>query len=259
MVSHRSFQVLKLLPVIGVSVIFLVGLVIMLIIYLCGECATKTLTKSAEKIASAVLGDLIKTRRDGKYYIGHEDNTISPGMFIVLFSYAVVLMIFAVVTFNELFVFGTSFVCTDYFLSFCFLENDTSAERISNCTTVDGEDVICYRFIFDFVTAAGVTGGIFTLIQFLTKSVNCSVIRYIHTTDAESKIRVSIVVLYVVFLAILAVGLVVFCALGVDSRLNSGTSGSFISYILQYSSLLFAVILGGIVPTVFAAFASTVN
>ena len=100
---------------------------------------------------------------------------------------------------------------------------------MSNCTTVDGEDVICYRFIFDFVTAAGVTGGIFTLIQFLTKSVNCSVIRYIHTTAAESKIRVSIVVLYVVFLAILAVGLVVFCALGVDSRL----------YILQYIAASF--------------------
>ena len=259
MVSHLSFQVLKLLPVIGVGVICSVGLVIMLIIYcLRGrKCDTKTLTKSAEKIASAVLGDLIKTRDDETYYIGHENNTISPGMFIVLFFYAVALMIFAVDTFNELFVFGTSFVCTNYSLSFCFLENDTSAERISNCTTVDGEDVICYRFIFDFVTAAGVTGGIFTLIQFLTKSVNCSVIHYIHTTDAEWKIRVSIVVLYVVFLAILAAGLLVFCGLGVASRLNSGTSGSFIrlSYVLQYSSLFFAVILGGIVPTVFAEFA----
>ena len=185
----------------------------------------------------------IKTGDEAK-----EGCELKSGVLIILFVYAVILVVFAIVTFFELFLFSTSTTCSTNSWTFCFPTGDSSAERIRNCTVLEG-DVICYQLELNIVTPAGVIGGLFTIINFLTTSLNYRVIKYY--CNEENKRRTCLVTLYIVLLFSLLTMLVVCCILGAISRLkNDSPTSDVIVFIFQYVSVILAILLGGFIPMI---------
>ena len=264
MLTHGSFELLRHLPTIVVAVVLVCSLVLLLVLTCCegreGQSSADGSHGDAEKFlyrtVSLIVGDWIQCKKSDnklKYYIKTGDGAqdcreLKSRVLIILFIYAVILEVFAIVTFFELFLFSTTSTCSTNSWTFCFPTGDSSAERIRNCTMVEG-DVICYQLELNIVTAAGVIGGLFTIINFLTTSLNYRVIKYY--CNEENKRRKCLVTLYIILLFSLLAMLVVCCILGAISQLkNDGPTSDVIVFIFQYISVILAIMLGGFIPMI---------
>lgn len=250
MLTHSDFQVLRFLPATVVFMVLTFSLVCRLII-LCREEKNKN-CNSFERLTYTLVswftGDWIQSK-DDKYYLKIEGEKVEDGPLIrrevlyMLFFYVVILMLFADVTFFELFLFATSFTCNNDTLTFCFPTGDNSSEIIQNCALVDG-NVICYWLQFNFVTAAGVLGGLLTVIKFITMSLNYVLIKYSHRDEKHE----CWVLLYNIFLFVLVIILSISCTVGaISQRRNGSTFSDMIVFIFQYFSVIITIILGGLV------------
>ena len=257
MLTHGSFELLRHLPTILVAVVLVCSLVLLVVLTCCegreGQSDTETFLYSA---VSLIVGDWIQCEKSDnklKYYIKTGDGAkegceLKFRVLIILFVYAIILVVFAIVTFFELFLFSTSSTCSTNSWTFCFPTGDSSAERIRNCTVLEG-DVICYQLELNIVTPAGVIGGLFTIINFLTTSLNYRVIKYY--CNEENKRRNCLVALYIILLFSLLAMLVVCCILGAISRLkNDSPTSDVIVFIFQYISVILAILLGGFIPMI---------
>ena len=261
MLTHGSLELLRHLPTIVVAVVLVCSLVLLLILTCCEGQENQSAAGGSDtemflySTVSLIVGDWIQCKKSDnklKYYIKIDDQEcreLKSGVLIILFVYAIILVVFAIVTFFELFLFSTSSTCSTNSWTFCFPAGDNSAERIRNCTVLEG-DVICYQLELNIVTPAGVIGGLFTIINFLTTSLNYRVIKYY--CNEENKRRKCLVTLYIVLLVSLLAMLVVCCSLGAISRLKNETPTSdVIVFIFQYVSVILAILLGGFIPMIF--------
>ena len=254
MLTHVQMKSIRLAPTIVLTLILIFYLIYL--IYLL-TCQTKNKNKNQKilfeqychETVSFFLGDWIEFRdSDKKYYINidgvdtEECPTIQHGVLILVFIYVIMLVVFAIITFFEIFMFSTSFTCNNHTWTFCFPSGDNSSERIQNCTMVKS-DVICYQLHFNLFYATSVIGTFFTLIKFVITSINKRMIK--HYWETKKGKNSQFFALYVVLLLFMAVFLLISCIVHSISLREEGTLIlDVLGYIFQYFSVIFSIALG---------------
>lgn len=262
MLKPLFFEIIRLLPT---------ALVLGIVLFICGcigayFCYEKYCTNVNEQeqlyserimfaVASCVVGDLIfYDPEEHNYHIGGKieppRRTSMPILGLGYFYiYALIVMAATAVIFSELFFFDISFTCNDDAWTHCYTANST--KRIQNCSTVE-DDVTCYRVKMDIVVAAGVTGGLLSIVSFLSNTVNCKIIKLLHKYVEQKEAPLLGTALFIVFIGLLVfvdIFLFVFYILGFYARISySNTVSDFIIFSIQYLCVFVAITMGELIP-----------
>lgn len=246
MLTHGGFAVLRLLCTISSTAVLVVFLILLLVHTYCqqeSQNRRNTAERFFHETVSLFLGDWIQFSSSNKTYYLKIDGvhttqcpTLPHGVVIALFTYTLILVMFAIVIFWELFICTISSTCKSDSWGFCFPTGNNSAERILECT-VKESDVICYWFSFEPWVPAGIISTLYLVIRSCIKLVNKRVIKYYW----KDKKKIALCFPVLLFMAIL---LVVICVVGAISRRRKGNPFlRKLVFIFPYLSLLFTVLV----------------
>ena len=138
------------------------------------------------KLSRFIFKDIIKEARanDGK---GPRIKSVSQGkevpriIILMIGAYTSALALFAAMTFWDVFLLDKTNVCDDGLDCFPRAKNRSFALRpIQNCSVYTEEStdepVICYAFVFDIGTAAGITGGLITGANHILRGISAALL-----------------------------------------------------------------------------------
>ena len=200
-IIQGGYLMLELIPVMLALVLALFMFVSLLACIKCKHALaikiSDFLWTALHKLSRFIFKDVIKEARtnDGKGPRSVSQGKEVPRIIILMIgAYTSALALFAAMTFWDVFLLDKTNVCDDELDCFPRAKNRSFALRpIQNCSVYSEEStdepVICYAFVFNIGTAAGVTGGLITGANHILRGISAALLAAYNKAEEKRKME----------------------------------------------------------------------